>query len=292
MPSHRAPRSARRRLILWLACAGLSGLLLATPAGFRSSVSSALEWSVFFPVRAFLGWDGRSLLVGMQNRKLQRDLTAQRLEAAQMVEAGRENQTLRRMLGMEARAELTLLPGRVVARSTEWPGEIIWVDVTGVPTSGLAVVSPDGLVGRVARTVGTRALVETLWHSRVSVSVIDARSREQGILHWEPARPGEVSIEHVPLQADYRAGDAVITSGMGEVFPRGILVGYVLGGEEDPRTQLKRIRVRPAASRGRTLEVFLLEERPPLGDATGLYPEPGGTPAGSPPVPGGSAARP
>jgi cell shape-determining protein MreC len=79
---------------------------------------------------------------------------------------------------------------------------------------------------------------------------------------------------------------------MGEVFPKGILVGYVQGGQEDPGTQLKRIRVRPAVRRGRALEVFLLDERPPLGDATRLYPESGGTPAGAPPVPGGTTGGP
>ncbi len=235
---------------------------------------------------------GRSLLVSTQNRKLQRDLTAERLEVARMGEAGRENQTLRRMLGMQARSDLSLLPARVVARSTDWPGEILWLEVTGMPVPGLAVVSPEGLVGRVARTASTRAMVETLWHSRVAVSVVDARSREQGILHWDPARPGEVSIDHVPLQADYRAGDAVVTSGMGEVFPKGILVGHVLSGEEDPRTQLKRVRVRPAVRRGRATEVFLLQERPPLGDASRLFPEPDGSPGGIPPVPGEPSGRP
>lgn len=292
MPSRGAPRSTRKRLVLWLTCAGLSGLMLATPPGFRGSISNALEWSLFLPVRAVLGWGGRSLLVSAQNRRLQRDLTAERLDAARMEEAGRENQTLRRMLGMQARSDLSLLPARVVARSTDWPGEVLWIEVAGVPQTGLAVVSPEGLVGRVARTSGTRALVETLWHSRVAISVVDARSREQGILRWDPARPGEISIDHVPLQADYRAGDAVITSGMGEVFPKGVLVGYVRGGHEDPETQLKRIRVRPAVRKGRALELFLLEERPPLGDATKLYPEETGTPVGAPPIPGGTAGGP
>jgi rod shape-determining protein MreC len=292
MPARGVPRSTRNRLILWFICAGLSGLMLATPPGFRGSVASALEWSIFLPVRAVLGWGGRSLFVSTQNRKLQKELTAERLETARLSEAGRENQTLRRMLGMQARADLSLIPGRVVARSTEWPGEILWLEVTGRPAMGLAVVTPDGLIGRVARAVGSRALVETLWHSRVAVSVVDARSREQGILRWDPARPGEVSIEQVPLQADYRAGDAVITSGMGEVFPKGILVGHVLAGEEDEKSQLKRIRVRPAVRRGRALEVFLVEERPPAGDATKSYPEPEGRPAGVPPLPGGATGSP
>lgn len=292
MPSRSAPRSTRKRLVLWFACAGVSGLLLATPPGLRDSISSALEWSLFFPIRAVLGWEGRSLFVSAQNRKLERDLTAERLETARTGEARHENETLRRMLGMQARTALSLTPARVVARSTDWPGEVLWVEVAGVPELGLAVVTPDGLIGRVARTSGSRALIETLWHSRVAVSVVDARSREQGILHWDPAHPGEVSIDHVPLQADYRAGDAVITSGMGEVFPRGVLVGYVRGGQEDSGTQLKRVRVRPAVRRGRALDLFLLDERPPLGDATTLYPKSEATPAGVPVAPGGPAGGP
>ncbi|MDM7916527.1 MAG: rod shape-determining protein MreC [Candidatus Eisenbacteria bacterium] len=286
MASRGALRASRRSFLLWIACAGISILLLASPVSVRRGIATGLEWSFFFPVRSVLGWEGRSLLVQMQNRKLSRDLTAERLEVAQLAEKGRENETLRRMLGMRARTDLALLPARVVGRSLDWTGEVLWLEVAGSAQTGTAVVTPDGLLGRVARSGGARALAETVWHSRVAVSVMNRRSGEQGILRWNPEHPGELAIEPVPLQSDFRKGDPIVTSGLGEVFPRGILVGHVVGAEEDRRTQLKRVRVQGAVRRGRAYQVFLVEERPPEGDASGLYPEPSRVPPGPPPMPG------
>jgi len=292
MPSRGPNRSSRKSLVVWAACAAASGLLAATPPNVRRGISSALEWSVFLPVRAVLGWDERSLLSERENRRLQKDVAADRLEISRLGEMGRENEALRRMLGMQERAHLGIVSARVVGRSMDWPGEVLWVRLAGPAGPGMAVISTDGLIGRVARVVGELAEVETLWHTRVAVSVVDGRSREQGILHWDPARPQEFSIDPVPLQSDFRPGDPITTSGLGEIFPSGIRVGHVLGTEPDPRTQLKRVRVRPAAGRGRVQEVFVIEEKPGEGDASSLFPEPDLTPAATPPLPGGSTALP
>ncbi|MBM3287997.1 MAG: rod shape-determining protein MreC [Candidatus Eisenbacteria bacterium] len=292
MPSRGAAQSARRRLVIWLICAGLSGLLLAMPTGFRSAIASGLEWSLFLPVRAVIGWGGRSLLLSVQNRRLTRELASERLEASRLRDAGRENQTLRRLLGLQARAAFDLQPGTVVGRSIDWRGEVLWVRFSGSVQPGSAVASPDGLVGRLARLDGSLGLVETLWHTRVAVSVRNRRSGEQGILRWDPSRPRELTIADIPVQADFRPGDPIVTSGMGEVFPKGIFVGTVLKGEDDPRNQLKLVRVRPLVRPGGITELVLLRERPPEGDATPLYPEPEPTAPGGTALPGEGAARP
>lgn len=232
------------------------------------------------------------LLVQQQNRRLSQDATNAQLEIRQLQEAGRENEVLRRMLAMRSRALLSLTPARVVGRNLDWTGEVLWLDVSGVAIPGTAVVTPEGLLGRVSRGGGARAQVETLWHSRLAVSIVDGRSREQGILRWDPAHPRDLAIDLAPLTADFRVGDAILTSGLGEVFPRGILVGYVVGAEAETRTQLKRIHVRPSARRGRLQEVFLVNERPPEGDATPLFPAAEPTPVEPPGLPGEAGARP
>ncbi len=231
MPSRGSSASSRRSFLIWIACAIVSALLLATPPSARNGIATALEWSVFLPVRAFLGWGGRSLLVQQQNRRLAQEVTAEYVSRSnRLEEAGRENEVLRRMLAMRSRALLSLTPARVVGRSLDWTGEVLWLEVSGVAATGTAVVTPDGLLGRVVRVSGERAQVETLWHTRITVSVVDGRSREQGILRWNPAHPRDLMIDLAPLTADFRVGDPILTSGLGEVFPRGILVGYVIDG--------------------------------------------------------------
>jgi rod shape-determining protein MreC len=292
MPSRSSNRLSRKTLLYWATCAAVSVLLIATPPNVRRGIASALEWSVFLPVRAVLGWDDRSLFLSRENRRLQKDLTSGEIEISRLGDTGHENEALRRMLGMRERSRVGIVPARVVGRSIDWPGEILWVSLSGSASPGMAVVSTDGLIGRVSRVTGDRALIETVWHSRVAVSVLDGRSREQGILHWESTRPQEFAIDPVPLQSDFRPGDPIITSGLGEVFPSGIRVGYVLGTEPDPRTQLKRVRVRPSADRGRAQNIFVVEERAGGADASALFPEPRTTRTGPPPFPGGPEATP
>jgi rod shape-determining protein MreC len=255
-------------------------------------MASVLEWSVFLPVRSVLGWGERSLLTQIENRRLRRDLTAGRIETSRLRESARENEVLRRMLGMSARSELTLIPARVVGRSLAWSGEVLWAEVSGEAFPGGAVVTPEGLLGRTSRVSGGRVWIETLWNSRVAVSVVDGRSREQGILRWNPAHPGSFAIDQVPLQADFRVGDAIVTSGLGEVFPMGILVGYVVGEKRDPRTQLKGVEVKPAVRQARAQEVFLVRERPPDADGSSLFPMSSPRAAGEPPAPGAPGLRP
>ena len=287
MAPHGSSRILRGSLLLWIACAIVSAALLATPPGIRRSVSAALEWSVFLPARLVLGWGGRSLLTRLENQHLRKEITYDRLRVSRLEETGRENEALRRMVGMAARSELTLVPARIVGRSADWSGEVLWAEHHGSVVPGRAAVAPDGLVGRTVRVAEGRVWIETLWHRRLAVSVVDARSREQGILRWDPARPEELAIDPVPLQGDYRVGDAILTSGLGEVFPEGILVGHVVGSEESPRTQMKRIRVRPAVARGETRELFLVRERPPASGGPTLTPTARGSAPSFPPLPGG-----
>lgn len=292
MPSRGSTASSRRSFVIWIACVAVSTLLIATPVGVRDGIASVLEWSVFLPVRAFLGWGGRSLIVQQQNRRLAQDVTQARLEIEQIQEASRENEVLRRMLAMRSRALLSLTPARVVGRNLDWTGEVLWLEVSGISTPGTAVVTPDGLLGRISRVGVDRAQVETLWHSRLAISVVDGRSREQGILRWDPAHPRDLAIDLTPLTADFRIGDPILTSGLGEIFPKGILVGHVVGAEPESRTQMKRVHVRPAARRGRMQEVFLVNERPPEGDATPLFPSPEPASSAPPTLSGDTEVRP
>ncbi len=286
MPARGSTLAGRRVFWIWLTCAAFSGLLIATPPSLREQISSALEWSVYLPVRAVLGWGGRSLAVYQENRRLAREAAQRGLEAASLRDAGRENRALRRLLGMQARSTLRLHAGRVVGRSLDWAGEALWVEVAQPGVAGGAVVSAEGLVGRVSRVREGRLQVQTLRHPETVVSVLDGRSLEQAIARYDPAHPERLVTEEVPLPADFRIGDAIQTSGLGEVFPAGILVGFVVSIETDARSQMKRILIRPSSRRGRIQEVFVLEERPPVGDASDLFQVPARVPERSIGLPG------
>jgi rod shape-determining protein MreC len=62
----------------------------------------------------------------------------------------------------------------------------------------------------------------------------------------------------VPLQADIRPGDRLLTAGIDGIYPRGIAVGAIL--EVTPGDELfHRVRVAPAVDFGKLEKVYVLE---------------------------------
>lgn len=239
-------------------CLGL--WFMPDPAGVR--VSQALEWTVFFPFRWAVSWGEGSLRTRMELERAQRQLAERRWEEDMCREAAAENARLRRLLGFRRRGDFDLLLGTVVGRGRGRLGEqlTILAAETGRVEPGMAVLSSDGLVGVVRQKEGEFIRVDGLNHLNVTVSIVNQRNREGGILRWRP-ESNELVISGIPMQADWQPGDRLVTSGLGTTFPRGILAGWVTGQRLPGHGALKTVLVRPAAT-GRVQEVFLMAFRP------------------------------
>ena len=60
----------------------------------------------------------------------------------------------------------------------------------------------------------------------------------------------ELLLPYLPATTDVKAGDLIVTSGLGGVFPAGIPVGEVIDNKRDPDDLLAHVRVRPRAAAG------------------------------------------
>lgn len=117
------------------------------------------------------------------------------------------------------------------------------------------VLAPEGLVGRVTSVAGRYAKVQLVTDRASAVGAMIARTRRQGVLRGRGS--DTMSLEYVPLQADVRIGDRVVTAGIDAVFPRGITVGVVQSVE--PSEQLfHRITVASTVDFGLLDHVYLL----------------------------------
>jgi rod shape-determining protein MreC len=87
----------------------------------------------------------------------------------------------------------------------------------------------------------------------VAVSV--ERSREQGIFRYIS---GIASLEGVRQSADVLVGDRVISSGMGGVYPAGLLIGTVSAVADEADGLTMKVVITPAATLDRLEEVFVL----------------------------------
>jgi rod shape-determining protein MreC len=179
----------------------------------------------------------------------ERDRLSRALAELEGVDA--ENARLRGLLELVSRAPaLDLLPASVVAVGGSVGDPVLRVDKglgDGVER-GMAVVAESGLVGRVIRAGYGFADVQLVTDPKVSLDVVVGRSRVRGRLRGRGLRPRPLlEVEHVLRTEDVKIGDAVLSSGLAGVYPRGVPVGRVARVTPQAAGQELEIEVEPHA---------------------------------------------
>ena len=133
----------------------------------------------------------------------------------------------------------------------------------------MAVITADGIVGKVLRVYRSTSQVLLIDDQTSGVGAILDKTRIQGILRGTPA--GEVILEKVMSDEAVPPGEMVLTSGGDGIFPKGLLVGRVT--KVAPGNELfLNIRVRPAADLSKLEEVLVvtkIDERQAKPDQAG-----------------------
>ncbi len=220
--------------------------------------------------------EGQAFLnVYQENRQLKAE--NQRLEqwvaAARQLEA--ENERLRELLNYSGPSEGAFVSARVVADSGGTYARSLLISAGGGDgvKRGQAAVVGNTLVGRVVQ-VGQRSariLLVTDLNSRVPVVVGAGRSHAVMAGNNSP-RP---ELAYLPAEASIEAGDSVVTSGRGGVFPPGLPVGRVVAAENG------KLRVAPAMQERDITHVRLIDS----GLESSLVPARDGQRVAPPPVP-------
>lgn len=92
---------------------------------------------------------------------------------------------------------------------------------------GMAVISPDGAVGKVKATSAHFSVVTTLLNIDVMTSVQLKRTSHFGTVQWDGSNPDYINMLYVPRHVQPLVGDTIITSGYNSIYPEGILVGTI-----------------------------------------------------------------
>ena len=192
-----------------------------------------------------------------ENRQLHREAEGLRLQLLRLTDV--EGELIR--LGNAVRYP-TPPAGRIRAVDIVYADHTSWLRTLILYTGEVEarrnqpVLSPAGLVGRVVHVAGSYAKVQLITDRAAGVGGMILRTRRQGVVRGGLGTGLE--LDYVPLQADVRPGDRVLTAGIDGVYPRGIPVGTVASVE--PGGQLfHRINVAPAVDFGTLDQVYLLE---------------------------------
>ncbi|HEY7727266.1 MAG TPA: rod shape-determining protein MreC [Candidatus Eisenbacteria bacterium] len=257
------------------ACA-LSIVLMLLPGSAQVRVAWFLQHVVLAPVSVGVDAAERGISVYWENQKLRRRVLELRMEVDALRSLRDENVRLTRLLDLRTTAPKDFLAARVVGRSLDRLGGSLTIDRGAEDglESDAAVVTPDGLVGRVERLALRGARVLTLLHRDCAVAVRLERSRVQGVVQWQYGDQPVLELLYVPSQEDVKPGDRVETSGLGGLFPAGIRVGTVARVGLAENGLMKTVAIRPAVSFERLEQVLVF-----LPGARGVYPEVAAEPA-------------
>ena len=193
-----------------------------------------------------------------ENRQLRREVETLRLQLLRLTDVEGEM----RRLGNAVRYPTPPAGGVravdiVYADHSSWLRTLILYTGKTQAQHNQPVLSPDGLVGRVIAVAGSYAKVQLITDRAAGVGSMILRTRRQGVVRGG-GRGSALELEYVPLQADVRPGDRVLTAGIDGVFPRGIPIGTVVSVERGGQL-FHRIQVAPAVDFGTLDQVYLLE---------------------------------
>jgi rod shape-determining protein MreC len=224
--------SGRRDTLLLGACVALSIVTLALPQGVRDPLAAVMRRSVVAPLLSLQynaeltrrAWEARERTQAERDSVVLAAMTAPELE--------RENERLRRLLGLGRRLRWGFVPAEALFNRS--PGEEYTVVLSAGVRAGVKqfspVVAPEGLVGMV-RIVDPTTSIAIVWpHTDFRVSAQSADGSAFGIvgphLGDEPDRY-LLEMRGVPLRTSLTPGTLIVSSGLGGVYPRGIPIGVV-----------------------------------------------------------------
>lgn len=151
-----------------------------------------------------------------------------RARLAELEEARQENERLRRIVAFVEERRLSQLGARVIGRPTSsWEGSIV-IDrgtADGVQP-GMPVLAPQGLVGQIETVSRHASKVRLITDERSGVAAMIQRTRALGIVRGSIDRV--LTMEYVEKTKAPVVGDVVITSGLGGVYPKGLVIGDVI----------------------------------------------------------------
>lgn len=160
---------------------------------------------------------------------------------------------------IEKRLSFEVIPAQVIGRDPyDWLG-IVVIDrgrEEGV-VEGLAVVTYQGMVGRVEQVYPHHAEIRLLLSPSLALGVLIQRTRDLGVLVGNGQ--GLCLLKYVPRTSQVQEGDMVITSGLGGKIPRGVVVGRVKEVRERGGDLFKEIIVEPTCDFSLLGKVFVIQ---------------------------------
>ncbi len=204
-------------------------------------------------------WSGYFNLHGTrsENARLQSEVDQLQIQNRELESRASEADRLSALLNFRsAHPEVSMLAAQVIEASADNTSHTIFINrgERDHLRNNLAVVTPDGIVGKTVEVFPSTAQVLLLNDKDSGVGALFADTRTHGVVkgNGDPAP----RMDYVVNDEKVHIGEQVLTSGEDRIFPKGLTIGTVM--DSSPATPFQLIHVRTAARLDRLEDVLVL----------------------------------
>ena len=193
-------------------------------APFQEAVSHAIGfaegiWNHYFYL----------VSVAKQNDELRKTLNVTAERNRQLAEIELSNQRLRKLLNFKQNIANRVIPAEVIGKDPSTWFKTIIIDkgsADGI-RKGFPVVVPEGIAGQVIEVAHRHSKVLLIIDPNSAVDALVQRTRSRGLIKGGVG--GKCLLKYVLRKHEIRVGDAVISSGLDGVYPKGLMIGQISG---------------------------------------------------------------
>ena len=172
----------------------------------------------------------------------------------------KDNEELRQLLQYKGKNPFnrSMAAAQVISRSgSSWFNTVLLdKGLSEGIKSGMAVVCTQGLVGRTIEVAQHSSKVLLISDPDSSVSASVARSKALGVLYGTLSNVLE--MKYIISSSSVESGDLIVTSGVSDIFPKGIPVGSVIKADKRDYDLFQYIEIKTSADLSKLDKVFIL----------------------------------
>ena len=275
MRNFREHKTAVFLIAATLAVAVLIGVFAAFSARDRAGAAENLVGAAAEPgqtaasgvggwIQGIFSYFGSVKALRAENEALKQENVALDKQVRDTEGLTQENQELRAMLNlMKTESKLDLVAAQVIAKDpSNWYSSftINKGSNDGILKNQPVLTANKELIGQVYKVGSNWAEIITILDPDSGVGSMIERSKDLGVVEGDTAllQQGLCRIGYLARDTDIKIGDYIETSGMGGVYPKGLLIGTVLEIGEDHTNMSKYATVQPAVSIGKLSQVCVL----------------------------------
>ena len=251
--------SQRHGIVAFVFFMVLGLLMRQSPVPVRESIVSTALSTLFYPAQRVVSAVGHYKSVVQENEQLKEENARLRQETYHAREGLQELARLHTLVRFDDKWDYPIVTARVVGHN---PGRFLTTLVINRGTEhgvheNMPVFSMNGLVGKISKASVNHSRIQLLVDPNLKLSVMDRRTRVVGFLE---SVDGHSLTAMVPTHAGIHAGDTLITSGLGGIFPKGIPVGTVQEVRKSDLEVVRQMAVTPFQEFTTLEEVFVMEK--------------------------------